>query len=163
MEKSQTVQQPSAENAKSEPKTSSNNPLIYLLFNYPWLFVIALLAIFAGGAALSLHSLGNVEPAEQTKAQEQQPSLNQPLQATNTTTENSNSTPLWTLAAIALSCASGSLIILRLLNQPTSHQKAYKPTNRYQVRTTKQRQTTAHQELSYRQNQKPRLPEKQSP
>ncbi len=148
MENSQSVQEPPSqvkaptskpENTQSQ-QTGSRNLLIHLLAHHPWLFVIGLLAVFLGGGVLSLYSLGYVGFVEQTPPEE---ALEvEVVQATNTPSETTNPIPLWMVAAIALSCATGCLIIFRCLKRPAQHQKVQKQRNRYQTRLTKSRPQT---------------------
>jgi hypothetical protein len=138
MENSQTVQQPSdsevpkpeSESNKSRVK-SSRILLIHLLAHYPWLFVTGLLGIFIGSAALSLYSLSYVGRLEKESPDTKEAEILQPI---STPDESSNLPPLWMLAAIALGCASGCLVILRLLKLQSQPQSLKKNTNRYQVR-----------------------------
>jgi hypothetical protein len=139
MENSQNVQQErsaatalTADQVKSKSKsTDSLMLLIHLLARYPWLLLVGLLGMFLGSATLAVYSLsyaGRVEPQEPETIQAE---VVQPI---NTPSETSNSTPLWMVVAIALSCASGCLIIFRLLNRPTQRQKDHKQINRYDER-----------------------------
>ncbi len=145
MENTQSVQeQPSKpkaptsapENSKSQQTDSRN--LIHVLMHHPWLLVIGLLAIFLGGGVLSLYSLGYVGFVQQAKPEEEALQA-EVVQPTNTQSETTNPISLWMVAAIALSCASGCLIIFRWLNRPAQHQKVRKPKNRYQERLAKRR------------------------
>ena len=142
MENSQSVQQPSdsevpipeSESNKSRIK-SSRILLIHLLTHYPWLFVTGLLGIFIGSAALSVYSLsyvGRVEKELPDTPDTKEAEVLQPI--ISTSDESSNLPPLWMLGAIALGCASGSLVILRLLKLQSRPQSLKKNINRYQVR-----------------------------
>ncbi len=151
MENSQSVQQqPSevetptskSENSKSQ-HTSGWNLLIHLLAHRPWLFLIGLLAIFIGGATLSLCSLGYVGFEEQTKPEEQEALEAEVEQPITTPSETTNPTPLWMLAAIALSCGSGCLLIFRVINRPAKSQRFQKQKNRYQARMAQRRRQTS--------------------
>lgn len=131
MEKSQSIQHeptqvagptPELTNSKSLPITSSNI-FVYLLTEHPWLLLTGLLTVFLGTAALALYNLGHVGGTEQVEP-EQVPSVIK--ETTKTPLETSNPTPLWMIVAIALSCGSGCLIILRLLNRPRQPQKIQK-------------------------------------
>jgi len=150
MENSQRVQQhPSEveaptsklENSKSQ-QTSGWNLLIHLLAHRPWLFLIGLLAVFLGGATLSLYSLGYVGFVEQTKPEEQEALEAEVEQPIDTPSETTNPTPLWMVAAIALSCASGCWLIFRLINRPAQSQKFQKHKNRHQARMAQRRRQT---------------------
>ncbi|MBR8837237.1 MAG: hypothetical protein DSM106950_25335 [Stigonema ocellatum SAG 48.90 = DSM 106950] len=138
MENGQSVQeQPSQakaptskpENSKSQ-QTGSSNVLTYLLGHHSWLFLIGLLAVFLGGAALSVYSLGYVGIVEQTKPEEEEALQAEVVPPTNTPSETANPIPLWMVGAIALSCASGCLIIFRFLKRPAPPQKVQKQINR---------------------------------
>lgn len=159
MEKNQNVQQPSQvkettsqPNSKS-PQTSSRNVFLYLLSRQPWVLLIGLSIIFVLFAALSLHSLSSVEFIEPTQPEAQDSFVTGTEQPTETDSETANPTDtdnptenthpisLWMVATIALSCASGCLIIFRLLNRPAQSQKVHKPKNRYQARQAKRQKT----------------------
>jgi len=151
MENSQSVQQQPSEveaptskpeNSKSQ-QTSGWNLLIHLLAHRPWLFLIGILAILIGGATLSLYSLGSVGSVEQTKPEEQEALEAEVEQPITTPSETINPIPLWMVAAIALSCGSGCLLIFRLINPPTTSQKFQKPKNRYQARVAQRRRQTS--------------------
>ncbi len=147
MENSQNVQQAptqaqalTADTVKSKSKSiSSLNVLIHLLARYPWLLLVGLLGMFIGSATVAVYSLGYVGRVEPEEPETIQAEVAQPI---NTPPQTSNPTPLWMVAAIALSCASGCLIIFRLLNRPTQRQKDQKH-NRYQARLGRRR----HQKL----------------
>jgi hypothetical protein len=158
MENSQNVQQErsaatalTADKVKSKSKsTDSLMLLIHLLARYPWLLLVGLLGMFLGSATLAVYSLsyaGRVEPQE---AETIQAEVVQPI---NTPSETSNSTPLWMVVAIALSCASGCLIIFGLLNRPTQRQKDHKQINRYDGRLAPRQQ----QKLEPRPPQNPQV------
>jgi hypothetical protein len=159
MENSQNVQQErSAATALTPDKVKSKSKstdslmlLIHLLARYPWLLLVGLLGMFLGSATLAVYSLsyaGRVEPQEPEIIQAE---VVQPI---NTPSETSNSTPLWMVVAIALSCASGCLIIFRLLNRPTQQrQKDHKQINRYGGRLAPR----PHQKLEPRPPQNPQV------
>ncbi|MBW4633074.1 MAG: hypothetical protein KME30_14605 [Iphinoe sp. HA4291-MV1] len=139
MENSQSVQQQSSQSEapilESEKKisgrTGSNNSLIHLLVHHPWLLPTGLLLIFLGTSALALYSLGYVGRMEQEEPEVAEAEIVKLIKAPSKTT---NPTPLWMVAAIALSCASGSLILFLLLNRPAQRQKVKNHINRYQKR-----------------------------
>ncbi|WGV23174.1 hypothetical protein [Halotia branconii] len=84
--------------------------------------------MFIGSTALALYSLGHVGGAEQIEPEEIPAVVERPIK----TPSQSNPTPLWMVAAIALSCGSGCFILLRLLNRPTQpRRKSQKRINRY--------------------------------
>ncbi|MDF5719281.1 MAG: hypothetical protein PUP91_02065 [Rhizonema sp. PD37] len=145
MENSQSVQDqsnpaktPESEPENSQAKESGGNSLIHLFGQQPWLLIAGLLAIFLGSAGVALYSLGYVGHVEKTEQEE--PTVQaEVVPVTNTPPATSNTMPLWMVAAIALSCASGCLIILRLLNRPQQRQKVQQHLNRYQERLKKRR------------------------
>ncbi|MBD2356552.1 hypothetical protein H6G41_18290 [Tolypothrix sp. FACHB-123] len=146
MENSQSVQHeptqtgvtPELTNSKSRAFSSSQF-LIHLLTRHPWLLLIGLSAVFVASAVLALYNLGSVGNVQQPEeVDKHNPDVATVAEAVNNTpSENNNPTPLWMVAAIALSCASGCLIILRVLNRPTNAQKAHKQVRRYPTRTVK--------------------------
>ncbi|MBW4645650.1 MAG: hypothetical protein KME23_22130 [Goleter apudmare HA4340-LM2] len=112
----------------------STQILMHLLTRNPWVLLVGLLTMFLGSAAFALYSLGSVGYAKQSQAPEQIPETPNVFdQTTNTPSEMSNPIPLWMVVAIALSCGSGCLVIMRLINQPTERQKVQKPIKRYQA------------------------------
>ena len=144
MENSQSVQHeptqptgvtPELTNSKSRT-ISSSNVLIHLFTRHPWLLLIGLSAIFCASAVLALYNLGSVGNVEQAE----EPDKNQDVAtvaeaAIDTPSVTNNPTPLWMVAAIALGCASGCLIILRILNRPAKGQKVHKQIKRYPTRS----------------------------
>lgn len=163
MDNRQTVQsQPSEEN--TTPSKSGSKPfklpgnwsiLLHLLEHYPWLAIVALLGLFVGGSVLSVYSLGyagKVEHPQQAKVIEPKPEsdvqLAVPQQTVLPSSQNNINNPnpsnnpidLWMVAAIALSCASGCLIILRFMKLRSQPQKVQRTTNRYEARQSQRRQ-----------------------
>ncbi len=142
MENSQSVQNKSTQpigttkeltNSQSRP-ISSSKILIQMLAHNPWLFLIGLSAVFLGSAAFALYSLGSVGYVQKQKAPATIPEVPNVLEEpSNTSSETSNPTPLWLVVAIALSCGSGCLIILRLLNSPAPRPKLQKQINHNHV------------------------------
>jgi hypothetical protein len=119
----------------------SSQVLMYLLARNPWLLLIGLLTMFLGSAAFALYSLGFVGYVQQPEEPDQIPEAPTVVEeATKTPSEMGNPIPLWMIAAIALSCGSGCLIILRLINQSTERQKVQKPVKRYQAPVVQGRQ-----------------------
>ncbi|MFK0734304.1 MAG: hypothetical protein ACFKPT_01600 [Gloeotrichia echinulata GP01] len=149
MENNQTVQNkstppaaisPDLTNGKSRP-TSSSKILLQMLARNPWLLLIGLSAIFLAISAFALYSLGSVGYVQQQKEPETVSDIPTLLEeSSSTTSESSNPTPLWLIAAIALSCGSGCLIILRLLNRPTQAAKLQKQINHDKVQLVPVRQ-----------------------
>lgn len=137
MENSQSVQQEQSqaktltpESGKSNSRqTGGGNFVIHLLAYNPWLLLTGLLGFFLSSGAIALYSLGYVGRVEQDEPETIEAEVVQPI---NTPSETTNPTPLWMVAAIALSCASGCLVILRVLNRPGQLQKVNKQINRYQ-------------------------------
>ncbi len=156
MEKSQSVQReptqlrratPELTNKKSRVKQSSN-VLIYLVAHHPWLLLTGCLAMFVGGGAFALYSLGNAGQVTQEEPEKIPVIVEEPI---NVPDLNSNPTPLWMVAAIVLSCGSGCLLIFRMLNRTKQPQKVQKLVNRHQARLAQ----------SNSQRLQPRLPKKQ--
>ena len=141
MKKSQSVQHeltqaigttPELTNSKSQP-TSSSNAFIYLLIRHPGLLLTGLLTMLLGTAALALYNLSHVGYGEQAEPEQIPAIVEEPIK---TPSETSNPTPLWMVVAIALSCGSGCLVILRLLNRPNERPKVQKPIKRYPASLT---------------------------
>ncbi|AFY35838.1 hypothetical protein [Calothrix sp. PCC 7507] len=141
MENSQSVQHEPTQPTRTALELTDNKSgavdssqiLMHLLVRNPWLLLVGLLTMFLGSAAFALYSLGSVGYAKQPQEPEQIPEAPTVFEeAANTPSEMSNPIPLWMVVAIALSCGSGCLVILRLINQPTERQKAQKP-KRYQA------------------------------
>lgn len=144
MENSQSVQQqlsqskaPIPESGKKVPgRTGSKNPLINLLVHHTWLFPAGLLLIFLGSSAAALYSLGYVGRVQPEEAEIAEAEIIKPIKAPSNPI---NPTPLWMVAAIALSCGSGTLILFLLLNRPAQRQEARNHINRHQKRLAKRR------------------------
>ena len=139
MEKSQSVQRqptqlrratPELANKKSRLKQSSN-VLMYLVAHHPWLLLTGCLAMFLGGGAFSLYSLGNAGQVTQDEPEKIPVIVEEPI---NAPSESSNATPLWMVAAIVLSCGSGCLLIFKMLNSRKQPQKVPKQVKRHQAR-----------------------------
>ncbi len=155
----QSVQQESPEVKESAPISEGSKPTnkvnsfknatIYLFMHYPWLFLAGLLLMFLGGGALSIYSLGYVDETIKRKDSETlQAEVVSPKVAAETVENNENPIPLWMVAAIALSCASGCLVILRLINRPKQKQKIKRRiVNRDEIRLAQQRYQTLEARL----------------
>ena len=139
MEKSQSVQRertqrrgatPELTNKKSRLKQSSN-VLIYLVAHHPWLLLTGCLAMFLGGGVFAVYSLGNAGQVTQDEPEKIPVIVEEPI---NAPSENTNSTPLWMVAAIVLSCGSGCLLIFRMLTWTKQPQKVPKLVKRHQTR-----------------------------
>lgn len=145
MENSQNVQHEPTQTTGATPELTNSKSrvisnsqfLINLLARHPWLLLIGLSAMFFASAVLALYNLGSVGNVEQPEASEQNPEVATVAEETiNTPSEIiSNPTPLWMIAAIALSCASGCLIILRILNHPGKGKTIQKHIKRYPTRS----------------------------
>ncbi|MBW4615546.1 MAG: hypothetical protein KME21_20170 [Desmonostoc vinosum HA7617-LM4] len=146
MENSQNVQHeptqiigatPELTNSKSI-SIKSSSILINLVAHHPWLLFTGLLAMLLGSAAVALYSISHVgRVAEEEPEKIPEVVVEQPI---TTPSENSNPTPLWMVAAIALSCGSGCLIIFRLFNRSKQPLKVPKPSiNRHQAHLTQSR------------------------
>ncbi|WP_017653255.1 hypothetical protein [Fortiea contorta] len=135
MNNSQNVQHKTTKIARASlDLTDSSQIMMYLLTRNPWLLLVGLLTMFLGSAAFALHSLGYVGYVPQPEEPDQVPEAPTVFeQSSNTSSEITNPIPLWMIAAIALSCSSGCLIICRLIHQSTQHQKFKKPPKRYQT------------------------------
>lgn len=140
MENSQRVEPESPEPAAPAPeqitaKPKHNSPwsfFLRLIAYHPWLLVVALLAAFAGSAAISLYSLGFVGRAQQQPPATQQTEV-EVVEPQNPPVENTSPLPLSMVIAIALSCAGGCLLIVRFLNRAAVPHKNLKR-NRYLAR-----------------------------
>ncbi|MDB9375111.1 hypothetical protein [Nodularia sphaerocarpa] len=77
-----------------------------------------------GTASLALYSLGYAGSADNVEPEEIPAVVEKPI---TTSSEHSNPTPLWLVVAIALCCASGCWIILRLVNETQQDQQVRKP------------------------------------
>ncbi|MEH2242789.1 hypothetical protein [Nostoc sp.] len=156
MEKSQSVQREPTQRTEGTPELTnrksrlrkSSNVLIYLVAHHPWLLLTGFLAMFIGGGAFALYSLGNAGQVAQEEPEKIPVIIEEPI---NAPSENSNPTPLWMLAAIVLSCSSGCLLIFRILNRKTQPQKVQKQINRHQARLAQ----------NHYQRLEPRLPKNQ--
>lgn len=121
------VQTSKPELRKVKPKLiSSGNILIHTFVKYHWLFLIGFLGVLIGGATISLHSLTYVE---QLKSERAEPIT---IEVTTSVTppKKSNPVPLWMVAAITLSCASGCLVLCRWLRGPVKPRKYRRWKNR---------------------------------
>lgn len=144
MENSQSVQQQSSQSKapipksgkKVPPTTGNKNFLINLLVHHTWLLPAGLLLISIGSTAAALYSLGYVGHMQPEEAEIAQAEIIKPIKAPS---KAINPTPLWMVAAIALSCGSGTLIIFLLLNRPAQRQEVTNNINRYQKRLAKRR------------------------
>ncbi|WP_224091806.1 hypothetical protein [Nostoc sp. MS1] len=96
---------------------------IYLLTRHPLLLLAGVFTTVIGTASLSLYSLVHVSDVEQLEAEPVPAVVEQPI---ITNAENSDPLPMWMVVAIALSCASGCLVIFRLLNPPTQRPQVQK-------------------------------------
>ncbi|MCC5629997.1 hypothetical protein [Nostoc sphaeroides] len=156
MEKSQSVQREPTQLRRATPELTkrksrvkqSSNVLIYLVAHHPWLLLTGCLAMFLGGGAFALYSLGNAGQVTQEEPEKIPVIVEQPI---NAPSENSNPTPLWMVAAIVLCCGSGCLLIFRMLNRTKISNKVQKQVKRHQVRLAQ----SNYQKLE------PRLPKNQ--
>lgn len=99
---------------------------IYGLMGHPGLLFTGLLAILIGIASLAWYTLVNVGSKEQVERSEILAVVAKPMTSSS---QKNNPTRLWIVGAIALSCATGCLIILRLVNGQvlTFYKPTYKP------------------------------------
>lgn len=134
MENGQNVQNELSQSQTSKPELrkvkpkliSSGNILIHTFVKYHWLFLIGFLGLLIGGATISLRSLTHVEQLKSERADRITVEVTQPV----TPPRKSNPVPLWMVAAIALSCASGCLVLCRLLRGPVKPRKYRRWKNR---------------------------------
>ncbi|MEB3219929.1 MAG: hypothetical protein VKN72_27330 [Nostocales cyanobacterium 94392] len=150
MENTQSVQQESSKVKESATISESNestkkinsfgNVAIYLFTHYPWLFLAGLLLMFLGGGALSIYSLGYVDESIKRKDSEELEAEVIPPQIIGEAVESDeNPIPLWMVAAIALSCASGCLVILKFINRPRKPKIIKRVVNRDEIRLAQRR------------------------
>lgn len=143
MENNQTTQQQSSES--SDSKLAQSNPVgkptglnsVFALLNHrPWLIWSGVMAFLLAITAIALFSLthtGNVE-------QELEPT---PVAGENpaaTSSQTGNPMTLWLLGAVALSCAAGSLVIYKRLNDPSRSGKLRKRVKRSSAQVLTRRQ-----------------------
>ncbi|MEC4819755.1 MAG: hypothetical protein SAK29_41775 [Scytonema sp. PMC 1069.18] len=146
MENIQSVQQasqapmPTPKLRKKNPKQKKNkNFLVRLFVQHPLLLPIGLSAAFLGSGVFALYSLGYVGRLEPEEPEIADAEVVKPI---STSSNISSPMPLWMVITIALSCASGSLILFLLLNRSGQHQKVKNQINRYQARLAQRRQKT---------------------
>lgn len=150
MEEKQIVQQESSAVSAPDMTTTEIQPnptldfLQRLVIYCPWLLVVLLLAVFIGGGVASLYSLGHVEEVEVKQTSE----VIEVVEPIVSPPENPQPLPPWIVGAIALSCASGCVVILRWLNRPVQVQTTHKHVNRYQARLAQRRQQHVEGNLS---------------
>ena len=150
MENNQSVQQESSEVKESAPIADSSEPkskkysfknvVIYLFMHYPWLFLAGLLLMFLGGGALSIYSLSYVDDKIKSKDLDLPQPEAVPKAPVESADAKSNPIPLWMVATIALSCASGCIVILKVLNRPKQKKKVKRQVvNRDEIRLAQRR------------------------
>ncbi|MDP5339330.1 MAG: hypothetical protein NWQ28_12240 [Nodularia sp. (in: cyanobacteria)] len=131
MEHTQNVQdEPTQARRQTKSKSGligSLNVFIYVLIRHPGLLLTGLFTMLIGTAALALYILGYAGSADNVKVEEIPGVVAKPI---TTSSDHSNPTPLWMVAAIALSCASGCFMIVRLVNGPNKSQQVRKPIKR---------------------------------
>jgi hypothetical protein len=120
MENSQSVQHEltQVKITKAQSRKSGSNIFIFLLTRHPLLLLTGLLATCLGSATLAVYNLIHVSDVEQAESESVSAVVEAPI---TTNPDISNPIPLWMIVAIALSCASGCWVILRLVNQPKKH------------------------------------------
>lgn len=106
--------------------TESWDTLKRIYYHYHWLFLFSLLFIFLGSSAIALYCLGHVETAKREQPETLQAEVVKPISTKN---DRENRLPMWSIVAIAVSCASGCLIVARFLNRPT-----YQPRSKQRLR-----------------------------
>lgn len=149
---SSQVQTPRPESRNVKPKLiSSRNILIHTFVKYHWLFLIGFLGVSIGGAAISLYSLTHVELL---KSEQPNQTTVEVTQAITAPPRRSSPVPLWMVAAIALSCASGCLVLCRWLSRPVKPKKYRRQEIRNQKPVPKPRQAVAQAHSSVKKNQR---------
>lgn len=117
--------------------------LLRLIAYYPWLPITALLLVFFGSGMLALYSLGIVsDPNEKAQSEAENPPVNivEPITPPSPN-QNANPIPIWMVLAIAISCAGGCILILRMIRPSRKTNSAIaKPVNRYQARVAQRQQ-----------------------
>ncbi|WP_199306765.1 hypothetical protein [Anabaena sphaerica] len=114
---SHSVKPESSETAKSSTEELKNTtPSKNLFVRHPWLWFVGLLGlplivgIFSYYQLIYTGYVPKIEPEKPIEVVREEVNTKLP--------NNSNPTPLWLMLAIALSCASGCLVIYRLLKLP---------------------------------------------
>ncbi|MBD2388020.1 hypothetical protein [Cylindrospermum sp. FACHB-282] len=112
MENSQSVQQEPSQTTKTIPNLAKNTSKpIDMLSQHPWLLLLGLLLI---PVSIAVFAFGNLIQVVDVAPNEPGKSPNETIEASiNTSTQEGDSTPLWVVFAIALSCGTGSWIIWR--------------------------------------------------
>ncbi len=131
MEHTQNVQdEPTQARRQTKSKSGligSLNVFIYVLTRHPGLLLTGLFTMLMVTASLALYILGYAGSADNVKVEEIPGVVAKPI---TTSSDHSNPTPLWMVGAIALSCASGCFMIVRLVNGPNKSQQVRKPIKR---------------------------------
>ncbi len=124
MENTQGLPPEPSESPKSAPNLSesTSKPKNSLTTHYPWLLLMVLFLVPVMVAVFAFNHLSQVEDMG-ADAPEDIPVVEESV---TTTPETSHPTPLWMIIAIALSCATGCLIVFRLLKRSRS-KKFLKP------------------------------------
>jgi hypothetical protein len=120
---SHSVKPELSETAKSSPEELKNTtpfqnttPSKNLLVKHPWLWFVGLLGIPLGVGIFAYYQL--IYTGYVPKIEPEKPIEVVTEEANTISSNSSNPTPLWLMMAIALSCASGCLVIYRLLKLP---------------------------------------------
>ncbi len=128
MEHNQSVQSQSlkqkiypSKSRQNLQNTESWDTLKRIYHRYHWLFLFSLLFVFLGSSAIALYCLGHVETAKRKQPEPLQAEVVKPISTKN---DRENRIPMWSVVAIAVSCASGCLIVARFLNCPISQPKS---------------------------------------
>lgn len=128
-----------AKNTTSKPKAIIDFTIRVLTY-CPWLPITVLLLVFIGSGMLALYSLGNVGKDETPKAEELVPTDGLEEIPAPSPQEDGDPIPLWMVFAIAISCAGGCVLILRLIRPARPLDGKGKPVNRYQARMAQRQQ-----------------------
>lgn len=133
-----------AEAEKAKKNTSKPKVVIDLLVRVliycPWLPITALLLVFFGSGIVALHSLSSVEKDETAATETPVPTDGLEEIPAPSPQENANPIPMWMVLAIAISCAGGCILILRLIRPVRQFDGKGKPVNRYQARMAQRQQ-----------------------
>ncbi len=128
-----------AKNMTSKPKAIIDLTIRVLTY-CPWLPITVLLLVFIGSGMLALYSLSNVGKDETPKTEELVPTDGLEEIPAPSPQEDGDPIPPWMVFAIAISCAGGCVLILRLIRPARPLDGKGKPVNRYQARMAQRQQ-----------------------
>ncbi len=142
MENQQSLQQPSSQSNNSKPtslrrsvqaQSTGSNAILRLIGQQPWLVWSGVSVFLLATTAIAITSLIR---AEGGKYEELEP--NPVATEIAETSPQTSHIPLWLVGAVALSCGAGSLMILKLLNRPSSPPQLRDLNRHSSVQTSKQ-------------------------